>query len=382
MRERDDLVFPMVEYHRRLNDLRRRMAQQDVDLLLTTTPENMTYLSGFETLGYFRFNALLIPLENDPVGFPRQLEDSGMEALTWIETRTPYQDHDDPMEKLAQLLHQMPETRIGYEKESWFFTAAQQEQLMALCPKKTFIDCSGMVEEGRVIKSEAELVWMRQAARASETGMRAGIDAIQAGATENDVAAAMYYALIKAGSEWPAIAPFVASGYRGAIGHATWAGRTLQPNEIVMLELSGALKRYHAPLMRSIFLGTPPPEIREAERRVLEAFDATVDAIKPGVPAGDVDAVARAILSGGAGSTQASRTAYSVGIALSPDWGEGHIISMQQGETRLLRENMTFHLLPWIQVPGKGGLSISETIRVTADGCEFLTSFERGLIVR
>jgi Xaa-Pro dipeptidase len=52
---------------------------------------------------------------------------------------------------------------------------------------------------------------------------------------------------------------------------------------------------------------------------------------------------------------------------------------MQPGETRLLQANMTFHLLPWIQIPGKGGIGITGTIRVTENGCEELTNFERKL---
>jgi Xaa-Pro dipeptidase len=49
---------------------------------------------------------------------------------------------------------------------------------------------------------------------------------------------------------------------------------------------------------------------------------------------------------------------------------------------RLLEPNMTFHLLPWVQIPGKGGVSFSETIRVTENGCETLTNFERKLFVK
>lgn len=385
MRQRDDLVFPMEEYERRLQELRRRMDDRGVELFMTTTPENVCYLTGFESPGHYYFQALLVPRQGEPVMVPRRLEDSGVQALTWIELSRPYEDHEDPIAKVAETLAEFgwENERIGVERNCWFFTALQQEQLFAACAGATFVDCSGIVERGRVIKSRYEIDLMRQAARATEAGMQAGIEAVAAGATENDVAAAMHYAMIKAGSEWPSIAPFVASGYRGAIGHATWAGRTIEPGDIIMLELAGCLKRYHAPLMRTGFVGEPGARVREAESVVQDAFQAMVETIRPGVTAAEADAAGRQVIAGSNfGGEQGSRSAYSVGIGLPPDWGEGHILSMQPGEQRPLQANMTFHMLPWVQVPGEGGISFSETIRVTEDGCELLTHFDRALFVR
>lgn len=385
MRQRDDLVFPMEEYERRLRELRQRMDDRDVDLLMTTTPENVCYLTGFESPGHYYFQALLLPRQGEPVMVPRRLEDSGVQALTWVELSRPYEDHEDPIAKVAETLAEFgwENERIGVERNCWFFTALQQEQLFAACPDATFVDYSGVVEQGRVIKSNDEIDLMRQAARATEAGMQAGIDTVAAGATENDVAAAMHYAMIKAGSEWPAIAPFVASGYRGAIGHATWAGRTIEPGDIIMLELAGCLKRYHAPLMRTGFVGEPSARVRDAESVVQDAFQAMVETIRPGVTAAEADAAGRQVIARSSfGGEQGSRSAYSVGIGLPPDWGEGHILSMQPGEQRPLQANMTFHMLPWVQVPGEGGISFSETIRVTEDGYELLTGFDRALFVR
>jgi Xaa-Pro aminopeptidase len=384
MRQRTDLAFPMEEYERRLNELRVRMGERGIDAMMTTTPENICYLSGFESVGHYYFNALVIPLEEEPFMVPRFLEDSGVQYYTWIEVSRPYKDDEDPMDALHKALAEfgLLEKRIGFEKGCWFFTAVQQERLFKKSPKTEYVDQSGIVEEGRLIKSEYEIEMMRRAALTTQAGMRAGIDAVKVRATENDIAAEIHYAMIKAGSEWPSISPFVASGPRGAVGHATWAGRIIQPDEFVFLEIAGALKRYHAPMMRTVSTGEMSAKMFAGQKIVLEAFDAAVDLIKPGVPAGDVDALTRRIIGeSDFGAEQASRTAYSVGIGLPPDWGEGQILSMQPGETRPLRANMTFHLLPWVQFPGKGAIGITETIRVTDDGCEILTDFERKLFV-
>lgn len=385
MRYRTDIAFPMDEYERRLAQLRERMAESNLDAMIVTTPHNICYLTGFDSVGYYYFNAVVVPLTGEPFATPRLLEDSGIQAYTWLECSRPYADYEHPIDRLAEALGEfgLVGKRVGFEKNCWFFTAPQQERLFAACPTTTFVDQSGIVEKGRLIKSEYEIEKIRLAARATEAGMRAGIDAVQAGVTENDVAAEIQYAMTKAGSEWPGIAPFVASGPRGAIGHATWAGRMIQPDEFVFLEIAGAVRRYHAPMMRTVAVGKVEPKYLEAEKVVIEALHACIDAIKPGVIAEDVDSLSRRVIGRSTfGAQQASRVAYSVGIGMSPDWGEGQILSMQPKEKRPLQANMTFHLLPWIQIPGRGGVGITETIRVTENACEVITNFERKLFVK
>lgn len=385
MRKREDLVFPMSEYERRLSALRERMADRDLEMMLTTTPENICYLSGFESPGHYYFNALAVPLEGEPVAVPRRLEASGYEALSWLEEIHPYEDFEAPIDKLAGVLsdHGLAEGRVGYERSCWFFTAPQQERLMTTLSAADFVDASGLVEQGRMVKSDHEIELMKRAARATEAGMRAGVEAVRSGVTEDDVAAEIHHAMIKAGSHWPAIAPFVAAGERGAIGHATWMGKEIESGQSVMIEVGGCLHRYHTAMMRTVFVGDLTPELQKAEQVILQAMEAQMAAIRPGISAHEADAAGRRVIAESKfGEHQGSRSAYSIGIGLPPDWGEGQILSMQPREERPLAANMTFHLLPWVQVPGVAGISLSETIRVTEEGCETLTNFDRRIISR
>lgn len=386
MREHERLVFSREEYEARLEALRERMEAAGVVAMLTTTPENITYLTGFESPGHYWWQGMLVPLYGEPTTVSRLLEVSGMDMFSWIEPEhnVAYRDDQDPMEILADTLRGMGlhMSRIGYERNCWFFTASQQDRLFSLVPDVDFVDLSGIIEEGRLIKSPAELAYIREAARAAEHGMRAGIDAAHDGATENDVAAAILSTMILCGSDWPSIVPFVASGERGAIGHATWSRRVMQAPDSIFVEIAGCRFRYHAALMRTIMIGEPEEGMVQAFEAVQAAFETAVETVRPGVPAGHIDDVARqAIADRGFGGTQASRVAYSIGIAVPPDWGEGQILSMKHGEERPLQANMTFHLLPWVQIPGKGGVGCTETIRVTDDGCERVTDFPRDLFV-
>lgn len=385
MRQHEGLAFPIAEYERRLGELRTRLIASGVDVLLSTTPENITYLTGFESPGHYWFQGLIVPLSGEPIAVSRLLETSGVEAYSCVEHNLAYSDSQDPMERLCDAFGEfgLAGKRVGFEMDCWFFTAKQQARLFSLMPSTTFVDLSGIVEEGRLIKSDLEVDLIREAARTTEAGIRAGIEAVGEGVSEDDVAAEIHHAMIRAGSEWPSIVPFVASGERGAIGHATWLHRTLRRGDSVFLEVGGCKRRYHAAMMRTCYVGEPDIAIRDAFQVVLDAFDTAADAIKPGVTAGEVDRVAREFIAGtGLGGDQASRVAYSIGIAVPPDWGEGQILSMKPGVTRELETNMTFHLLPWVQIPGKGGVGCTETIRVTETGYESLTDFPRELFVR
>lgn len=385
MRRRDDLVFTMDEYDRRLAAVRGELARRGLDAMIVTTPENIFYLTGYQTPGYYFFQALVVPTEGEPFMVTRLLEDSNVQTRTWIELSRPYADTDSPITALRIALDEqgLAEKSIGYEKHCYFFRASEQEQLFVASPDSTFFDCSGLIEKSRLVKSDEEITVMHRAAKAADAGMLAGIAAVAEGVNENEVAAEIHHAMLRAGSEYPAISPFVASGWRCSVGHATWEHRTIEQGDCVFLEVGGCVHRYHASQMRTVFVGDPTPEVIEAEALILEAMEAAMDAIRPGITAGDVDMVCRQVLARYSyGGTQATRSGYSIGIAFAPDWGEGHILSIQPGERQPFEANMTFHLIPWLQVPGIAGIGLSETVRVTAGGCESFSTIERKVFVQ
>ncbi len=261
MRQRDDLVFAMTEYEARLARLRQAMAARNLDAFLVTTPENLFYLTGYQTPGYYWFQALVVPLAGEPFMVTRLIEDSNVQTRTWISESHPYRDHENPPAALGRVMARfgLASARIGYERHCYFLRATEQDVLFATLPEASFIDASGLVEELRLIKSETEIDLMRAAARTTEAGMQAGIDAIGAGVNENEVAAEIQAAMTRAGSHYPAIHPFVASGWRGAVGHATWEDRVIEPGDAVFLEIGGCRHRYHAAMMRTVIVGDPAP---------------------------------------------------------------------------------------------------------------------------
>ncbi len=384
MTDEQALVFSVEEFKERIKRVRQAMEKAGLDLLLVHTPENIYYLTGYRTPGYYTYQCCIVPLESDAIMLTRFMEEGNVMAQTWIENRVTYQDTEDPVEVTTRTLEGVGVAgkRIGVEKSSWFLTTAAYEGLTAALTDAEFVDASDVVNKVRLIKSPAEIAYIRQAARAAENGMRMGVQAIAAGRTENDVAAAVWTGLIEEGSEYPGLAPFVASGPRSALGHATWERRELEKGDLVFLEIAGCINRYHAAQMRTAVIGEPPAEWQEIAEVVIDGLTAAIDTIKPGVTAGEVDDACRGTITrGGYGEYFLYRTGYSIGIAFPPDWGEGHILSLRAGESTVLQPGMTFHMPPSALMYGVGGIGFSETVLVTETGCEVITGFPRELVV-
>ncbi len=217
-------------------------------------------------------------------------------------------------------------------------------------------------------------------ARYVDAGMKAGRQAIAAGATENDLVAAMMGQAIAAGSEYVGMEPLVSTGPRSGVPHGTWRRRRIVTGDAVFLEMSATHDRYHAALMRSAWLGTPPAVALDMEKTCQEALQASLDAIRPGATCEAPHLACQRVIDR-AGYTEnfKKRTGYSIGIAFAPDWGEGAILSLYTGITTELQPGMTFHIPPALRVYGEFTVGVSETIVVTETGYRVLGSTERPL---
>ncbi|MDO6708691.1 ectoine hydrolase [Photobacterium sp. 1_MG-2023] len=386
MKKRDDMTFPFEEYERRLSELRLRIAQRHLDAVVITDPENIMYLTDYQTTGYSFFQALVVPLEDEPFMITRAMEESNIFARTWIERTRPYPDTGDAIQMLVDALREfgLSRKRIGYERNSYFFPAYQQDTIHTTLTEAKLLDCFGIVEQGRICKSPVEIELMRKAAIATEAGMKAGIEACRAGVTENEIGAAISAAMFKAGGEAPAVMPYVTSGPRTMIGHATWEGRIVKPGEHIFLEIAGCYRRYHTAMMRTVVLGELTDSMYKAQETMKLALHSLHAYIQPGMTVSDADNLIRNIISqNDIGARLITRSGYSIGIAFPPSWDEGYIVSLKQGASTVLEEGMTFHIIPWMWgVDGDKTCGISDTIHITADGCESFFELPKDFTVK
>ncbi len=386
MRQRDDMTFPYEEYERRIRELRERMEKRQLGAVIVSDPKNLMYLTDYQTTGYSYFQALVVPLENEPFMITRQLEESNVHARTWVELTRPYSDTGDAIQMLLESLREFDITGqdVGYERNSYFFPAYQQDRIRTTYTAGLLLDCFGIVEEGRIRKSKVEIDVMKKASRATEAGMQAGMDACAAGVTENEIGAAISAAMFNAGGEPPAVMPYVTSGPRSMIGHATWEGRTVQPGEHVFLEVGGCYRRYHTAMMRTVILDELSPSMQKAEDRMRLALSDLRSVLRPGLTVSDADNIVRSVITeNDVGAQLITRSGYSIGIAFPPSWDEGYMISLKSGDSTVIEEGMTFHIIPWMWgVDGDKTVGISDTLHITDHGCESFFSLEERFVAK
>ena len=374
------LPFSQREYDRRLEAVRAEMRARDLDAFVSFGPENINWLTGHDTPAYHYVQACVVTHRMAPVNLLRGIEVTNTLSRTWSRQAMAYADHEEPMEVLADLLSDLagPGARIGVESDGFFLSPHRFDLLRRRLG--TRLTEAQLVEPLRLIKSAEELAHIRSAARITEAAMRAAIAVAAEGVNENDIAAEVWRALVSRGGEFPGLPPFVVSGPRTSLGHATWAGRVLQRGDALAFEIPGVVNRYVAPLFRCGSVGEPSPDRRRLEAAVLASLEVLIAGICPGIVAADLNELSAASFRRH-GFEVGHRSGYSVGVNYAPDWGEGNLFSIQPGERRPLEAGMVFHLVPGIYVPGEHAIVISETVAVTATGCEPITRFPRGLFV-
>lgn len=387
MREREDMTFPFSEYQRRISELRTRMEERLLDAVIISDAENIMYLTDYQTTGYSFFQALVVPIDGEPFMVTRKLEESNVFARTWVELTRPYPDTGDAIQMLVSALIEfgLAGKTIGYERNSYYFTAYHQDFFHTAFTRSRLMDCFGIVEESRVCKSEVELEVMQKAAVATKAGMQAGFEAAQAGVTENEIGGAICQAMFSAGGEIPAVMPYVTSGPRTMIGHASWEGRTVKPGEHVFLELAGCYRRYHTAMMRTVICGEMSDSMYKAQELMKFALVEIRKELRPGLTVSDADKLVRSILrENNVGAKLITRSGYSIGIAFPPSWDEGYILSLYQGQADILRPGMTFHVIPWLWgIDGDKSCGISDTFYITDKGCgSFFEDFPQDFVLK
>ena len=364
-----DAAFPEQEHSMRCRRLKRILKEQEIDLYLTSSAENIFYLSGQQTPGYYTFQCLAVPAKGAPFLMLRGLESFNARANTYLKQVIGYADDANPAEAVAELVKQrgFKGKRIALDQNAWFLTVNLFKKLSSKLGRT--IDGSGIVEQLRRVKSPLELDAISKASRANDAGMRAGIERVRSGANENDVAAAIMHAMIEAGSEYVGMEPFVVSGPRSGFPHATWRRRRIKKGDVVVLETAGCYNRYHAALFRTVAVGKIPTLAREMYPVCQAALAAGKAKLKPGNTCAEVHAAVQDVIDK-AGHTAAyrKRSGYSLGISFAPDWGEGNILSLYRGVDVVIEPGMVFHIPITLRDYGKFTVAVSESYVVNDKG--------------
>ena len=387
-------AFDQAEYAARLDRTKARMAARGIEVLLASHPANMNYLTGYDGWSFYTHQLAVVALDAPaPIWIGRGQDANGARVTTYLGDDGILGYPDDyvqsttkhPMEFVADVLaaRGWGGRTIGVEMDGYYFTAACFEALNRKLPNARFEDATGLVNWVRIVKSAAELEFMRRAARIVERAMAAAVGAIRPGVRQCDAVAAIVGAQIAGtpefGGDYSAAVPMLPTGAGSATPHLTWTDAPFVEGEATVIEIAGCYRRYHCPMARTVFLGTPPAKMADIAVAVVEGLEAALDAVEPGMTAEAVEAVWRATIAKH-GIVKDSRIGYSTGLNYPPDWGE-HTISLRPGDTTVLEPNMTLHMIPGVWFDD-WGIEISECFRVTETGAEPLADVPRELVVK
>lgn len=384
--------FSEAEFRTRLAETRNRMEEHNIDVLLVTDPANLYYLSGYDAYSFYVPQILIVTQNGEqPVGVWREQDYRCATETTWLDDENiilytdAYIDSEKhPMQFVVEHLSEWNNMKtIGVEMDTHYFSARAYTALKQALPEGSLTDATGLVNWCRSVKSDREIEYHQHAARISERAMTVGVETIEPGVKQCDAAAAVYDALLSgtedAGGDYPAIVPLMPSGRGTGSPHLTWTESEYEAGEPVILELAGVVNRYHSPLTRTMFLGEPPTEAREAADTIINGLEAALDAVEPGVTCEDVELAWREEIEGTPVEKE-SRIGYSTGIGYPPTWVEG-TANIRPGDETVLRPNMVFHMIPGVWFD-EYGIEISESFRVTDTGAEVLADVPRELIVK
>jgi len=376
-------VFTKEEYRERVKKTQESMQEKGIDLLVVSQPANINYLTGYDGWSFYVHQCVLVSLsQEEPVWIGRGMDGNGARITTFLRDENILRYADNyvqstvrhPMNFVADVIKERgwDKGSIGLEMDQFYFTHRAFIELDKDLPNARFVDGNVLVNWIRVIKSDNEIEMMKRAGKIAVKAMDAAIKHINVGVRECDAAAEIAYAQYRGTDEYagdyPAIVPLMMAGEATKTPHMTMSEKVYQKDGAVLLELAGVHKHYHAPIARTIFLGQNPPQLmKDTAEVVMDGLRKTLEFIKPGVAAEDVEATWRQAISHST-IVKESRLGYSIGLNYPPDWGE-QTVSLRPADKTILRKNMALHLIPGIWYE-EVGFEIDASIYLTETGNE------------
>ena len=356
----------------RLDDVAQRVRAEGLDALLLTPGADLRYVTGYDAKQLERLTCLVVPATGAAFLVVPRLELAaaqaspasglGLELVPWPET-------EDPYALIAGRLG--PVASTGLADQMW---ALMVLRLRDALPGARQVLASAALRDLRMRKSPAEVAALREAGAAIDRVHQRVPGWLRAGRTEREVGAQIAEAILAEGHVQVDFV-IVGSGPNAASPHHEVSGRVLQPGDAVVVDIGGMMPSgYRSDCTRTYAIGDPPAGFRDYYQVLKDAQQAAFDRVKPGVPAGEVDAAARQpITAAGYGDAFIHRTGHGIGLESHE---EPYIVA---GNTEPLEPGMAFSIEPGIY-PGRSGARIEDIVVCTEDGAERLNNVSRDLI--
>ena len=337
-----------------------------LDALLISGLPNIRYLSGFTGS-----NALLLITPAAAILFtdPRYTLQAGAEVSCEVRIAK-----DSLTGEFNQFAKRRKFKRLGVERNRISFEAYDTLQ-NGLPSTMKLVPVGGVVEEVRMTKSAEEIERIRQSVETNSRAFRRALKAFQPGMRESELASEIDYQQRRAGAQSSAFETIVASGPRSAFPHARPTREKIGSKAMLLIDMGAFENAYASDMTRTLHVGKATKRFKQLYNAVREAQLAAIDAVHPGVPAGKVDAAARAVLTAaGFGEAFVHSTGHGVGLEIHEEPRIG------KNSTTILQPGFAITIEPGAYIEHYGGVRIEDTVIVTESGCEVLTPTSKDLV--
>ena len=265
--------------------------------------------------------------------------------------------------------------RIGIESEH--FTVAERSRLAAMVPRDSLLrPAPALIERSRTVKDAEEIEQIRSAVLLGADLFDVILKTMRPRVTESEVAAELEYAARKAGAEGMSFPTIIAGGTRSSLPHGRASEATIPSRGFVVCDFGVILAGYCSDMTRTMHVGRPTSEARRIYEAVRQAQQAAIEAVQPGVTAGEVDQAARKLLKK---SNLDRYFTHSTGHGVGLEIHEPPRIAT--GQEEILHPGMVITIEPGVYIPGKFGVRIEDMVVVTERGCQVLTPTSKRMIV-
>ncbi len=323
------LHFSRDEYQARVLKAAKAVNDAELDGLLIFAPESQYWICGYDTFGFAMFQCLVLTGGGEVHLLTRapDLRQAQQTSTLAEEQIHIWRDVEGvrPAEQLKALLTDLglDGKRLGIETKTAGLTGYNGDMVRDALFAETLVEASDIIAMLRRQKSPAELDCIRRAAALSDDALDAALAVTTAGTFEGDILADMQGAVFRGGGDYAGNEFIIGSGDAALLCRYQSGRRVLDAQDQLTLEWSGAWRRYHAAMMRTLITGKANDVQRRMHAAAVEALEACEQAIKPGAPMGDVfDAHAKVFDAHGLSHARLNACGYGMGIAYNPIWVE------------------------------------------------------------
>ncbi|MEN2974826.1 MAG: Xaa-Pro peptidase family protein [Candidatus Caldarchaeales archaeon] len=360
-------------FFHRINKVRRLMESLNLDTIMLTSEPNMLYISGYSGISLERLISLLILRGHDRIFLiiPK-LEERRAEENCRLEDieLVSYSDVEDPLNIIKEIFSRHRLVNIGVEGVTPFRFI---HPLLNKMPNLKISIIDDLMYSLRIVKDSQEIDDMKRAAEINNRLMVEAIQELRPGISEKSFMAFIKNTAFELGADDVPFA-LVQSGINSALPHQEPTSKIIEKDDIVVLDIGVRYGGYYSDITRTIVCGRPSSRHLEIFNIVLNAQQNSLNSIRQGVRAEEIDMCARRIIeSAGYGEYFIHRTGHGIGLEVhEPPY-------IKIGNTQSLEEGMAFTVEPGIYLPGKFGVRIEDNVIVKEEGCINLTSLDKSL---